>query len=223
VARSSALFGGGGIFNFNSGGTVILLHSTLLGNMALQGQGGGLQNAAQRTTAQIINSTITDNFAGFAGGGAAGGALTILNSTIARNQTGVRGAGGGLDGSGIVLLNTILARNTAPQGPDCRGVVTSLGTNLIGDPTGCTITLQPTDLTGDPGLGAFTDNGTPGNGHIPLRRGSPAIDAGNDAACPPTDQLGRRRVNIRKVGTSICDIGAIEFRRHDKDPAEASD
>jgi hypothetical protein len=88
--------------------------------------------------------------------------------------------------------------------------VNSLGTNLIGDPTGCAITLLPTDLTGDPGLGDFTDDGTPGNGHFPLLPGSPAIDAGNDAFCPPTDQLGQRRVGP-------CDIGAIEFKgKHHK-------
>ena len=72
------------------------------------------------------------------------------------------------------------------------GVVTSLGHNLIGDPTGCTITLQPSDLTGDPGLDAFTDNGRPGNGHFPLLPTSQAIDAGSDAVCPRTDQLGQR-------------------------------
>src|SRR5206468_4048983 len=38
---------------------------------------------------------------------------------------------------------------------------------------------------------------------------SRAIDAGNDAACPPTDQLGQRRARH-------CDIGEIEF----KTPAE---
>src|SRR5262249_51753749 len=128
----------------------------------------------------------------------------------------------------LLMVNTILAQNTVRIGfpfttPDCSGTVTSLGTNLIGDPTGCTITLQPTDLTGDPGLGAFSDNGTPGNGHFPLRLGSPAIDAGNDAFCPPNDQLGRRRVTIPRVGTSLCDIGAIEFRLLGADPAEKSD
>jgi hypothetical protein len=117
-------------------------------------------------------------------------------------------------------MNTILARNISRStpSPDCTGPVTSLGTNVVGDPTGCTITLLPTDRTGDPGLGTFTENGTPGNGHIPLQRGSPAIDAGNDAFCPPTDQLGRRRVNIRNGGTSRCDIGAIEFRHRDNRP-----
>ena len=34
--------------------------------------------------------------------------------------------------------------------------------------------------------------------------GSPEIDAGNDVACPPTDQLGTPR-------NGRCDIGAVEF------------
>jgi hypothetical protein len=79
-----------------------------------------------------------------------------------------------------------------------------LGNNLIGDPTGCTIDLQPSDLTGDPGLGDFTDDGTPGNGHFPLLTGSPAIDAGNPDMCPATDQLG-----VPRVGG--CDIGSVNF------------
>ena len=133
-------------------------------------------------------------------------------------------------GATTFLQNTLLARNVGlnqpgqdSRGPDCLGVVLSLGHNLIGDPTGCTITLQPSDLTGDPGLGDVADNGTPGNGHVPLLSTSQAIDAGNDAVCPKRDQLGQRRVNIPRVGTSRCDIGAIEFpgkddRQHrDKD------
>ena len=67
------------------------------------------------------------------------------------------------------------------------------------------MSLQSTDLTGDPGLGAFTDDGTPGNGHFPLLFTSQAINAGNPKTCPKTDQLGEKRVGI-------CDIGAIEFQ-----------
>jgi hypothetical protein len=67
----------------------------------------------------------------------------------------------------------------------------------------------PSDLVGDPGLGAFTDNGVPGNGHFPLLATSRAVDAGDDAVCPRTDQLGEKR-------KGACDIGAIGFR--DKKP-----
>src|SRR5207244_2316708 len=134
-------------------------------------------------------------------------------------------SGSGINGS-ATLQNTILALNTheypSPQADDCVGVVTSVGTNLIGETTGCTITLQSSDLTGDPGLGAFTDDGTPGNGHVPLLPTSRAIDAGNDAACPRADQLGQPRVNIPNVGTSRCDIGAIEFQPRDNRPSTAA-
>jgi hypothetical protein len=119
----------------------------------------------------------------------------------------------------VELQNTIMAlnaSNTSPAEPDCFGVVTSLGNNLIGAPTGCTITLQPSDLTGDPSLSHFIDTGRPGHGYFPLRPGSPAIDAGNDTACPRRDQLGQRRVDIPGVGTSRCDIGAVEFQHRDK-------
>jgi hypothetical protein len=34
--------------------------------------------------------------------------------------------------------------------------------------------------------------------------------------CPPRDQLRQRRVNISGVGSSRCDIGAIEFQRQVK-------
>jgi hypothetical protein len=209
---------GGGLNNFDTSSTVHIIDSTIVHNSAGT-VGGGLFNGGTMT---ILNSTIANNrclsffaeagggIANFGGGGSlAPGALTILNSTIADNQA-QSNRGGGLAGSGMVLLNTILARNTTQQGLDCVGTVTSLGTNLIGDPTGCTITLQPNDLTGDPGLDTFTDDGTPGNGHFPLLPTSQAIDAGNDAACPRTDQLGEPRVGP-------CDIGAIEFQgKHQK-------
>jgi hypothetical protein len=109
------------------------------------------------------------------------------------------------------LQNTILAHNQWVAGfpEDCPGAIPSLGNNLIGTLAGliseCPLTLQPTDLTGDPGLGDFTDNGEPGNGHFPLLETSQAINAGNDRACPKRDQIGNER-------EGSCDIGSIEFR-----------
>jgi predicted outer membrane repeat protein len=159
----------------------------------------------------ITNSTFDGNSAGDSGGGAiSGGNLQITNSTLAGNAT--RCGGGGISSFGSVTLqNTILALNVAENPSfcqvggtaDCSGPVTSLNNNVIGDPTGCTITLLPHDLTGDPGLRAFTDNGTPGNGHFPLLPTSQAIDAANDNACPQKDQIGHPR-------KPHCDIGAIE-------------
>jgi hypothetical protein len=198
LVSNTALIGGG-IFNFR--GTVAITNSTLASNTE-----GGLFNA-EEGTAIITNSTVANN-SGDSGIFNAQGTVTITNSTIAGNSG---TSGGGIFNilGALELQNVILALNTAEgQGPDCSsisGPITSLGHNLIGDPTDCDITLQPTDLTGNPGLGEFTDDRTPGHGHFPLLASSRAINAGDDEVCPPTDQLGQPRVGI-------CDIGAIEFQ-----------
>jgi len=229
LADNISSHGGGGLFNF--GGTVFITNTTITGNSA--DGGGGLENVSGFGNVvafvSITNSTFAENTGTVSGGiyNVNVGAIVLLtNSTLARNETfGFFGRGGGLENrSGTVLMqNTILALNTNALPPppardeaaDCAGVVTSRGHNLIGVRTGCTLTWQPSDLTGDPGLETFTDNGTPGQGHFPLLLTSQAIDAGNDAVCPRRDQLGQRRSNIPRAGKSRCDIGAIEFRPHD--------
>jgi hypothetical protein len=224
IARNGSPDGGGGLWI--DSGTVTITDSTFVENDGGFVGGGGLLNFSGGVLT-ITNSTVAHNQAEgrlFGGGGLANnsGTTRIINSTFAENSISFAGSGG-IDetrGGTVELQNTILARNTAGPighlGPDCSGSVTSLGNNLIGDPTGCTITLQDTDLTGDPGLDTFTDNGTPGNGHFPLLSTSQAIDGGNDAVCPKRDQLRKRRVGP-------CDIGAIAFRdqddrHHEEDP-----
>jgi hypothetical protein len=208
ISHNSATQVAGGGSGIGGIGPVIIMDSTISENSSGL-RGGGINLEGGELT--ITNSTIARNQASGVGGAIfiESGTVTLTNSTVADNVAILFGdpqTGGGLFNAGGTarLQNTILARNTGDP-PDCFGPVTSLGHNLIGDPTGCTITLHATDLTGDPGLGAFTDDGTPGKGHVPLLEGSPAIDAGNDEACPATDQLGQPRVGV-------CDIGAIEFQ-----------
>jgi hypothetical protein len=201
----------------NGGGTVVITDSAIVNNQSLT-DGGGLSNSVgiappgSVSVLVVTNTTIARNrVLGGGGFGAAGvtsfGGTVILTNVTVTGNTSFGGDFGGVARSGgvLALQNTLVALNTGRGGSECGGVVTSLGHNLLGDPTGCTITLLSTDLTGDPGLGDFTDDGTPGNGHFPLLASSPAINAGTDAFCPPTDQLGQRRVGP-------CDIGAIEFR-----------
>jgi hypothetical protein len=227
VARNEAFSptDGGGLLNM---GTLLLSETTLANNRAESG--GGLATSG---TALVTNVTVAGNEATVgAGVFQSGGTLTIVTTTFARNHAVVEGGGlfgrmamlinatltdnsggrgGGLAGS-VVLLNTLLARNTSMdlrsiglRSPDCVGHVISLGTNLLGDPTGCTITLRAADRTGDIGAGEFTSDGPPGRGHVPLLQNSPAVDAGNPTFCPPADQLGHLRVGV-------CDVGAVEFQ-----------
>ena len=191
---------------------MIITNSTIAGNSS-QLEGGGIFAGG---FAIIINTTFTNNNSrADVGGGFAsvGGSFTIINSTISGNTASSGGGGIGHRSGTLELQNTIVAGNNNPNSPDCSGSITSLGNNLIGDITGCGIVLLPTsDLTGDPGLGGFVDDGTPGEGYFPLLPSSQAIDSGENSACPATDQLG----NIRPKdgdgnGTAICDIGAHEF------------
>jgi hypothetical protein len=214
ISNNSQLIGG--IYNDNSrtGKAFIAIDNSTISDNGSQFAGGILNSGIM----VITNTTIAKNKALMISGGSGGivnhGDLKIINSTISANEGLVVGAGGltNEQTGSVKLQNTIIALNLAiphvinqpPFDSDCSGTITSLGNNIIGDLTGCDINLLPTDLTGDPGLGDFTDNGKPGNGHFPLLATSQAIDAGNDAVCPRKDQLGQRRVGP-------CDIGAIRF------------
>jgi Right handed beta helix region len=210
---------GGGLLNSGSEsqllprgpGIVTIRNSTISDN---RGESGvGVDNRGDMT---ITNSTIANNFGRFFFPGAgisSRGMLTVTNSTIAGNiasSGNIPGTGRPVEGGGIAvfepslvkLQNTILALNS---GTDCLGSLTSLGNNIIGDLSSCDVNLLSSDLTGDPGLGAFVNDVMPGRGHFPLNSDSQAIDAGNPGACLQADQLGLLRIGI-------CDIGAVEFR-----------
>ena len=175
--------GGGGIYN--SGVELNILSSTIAENTVDEGEGGG----------GILNAK---------------GHVTVTNSTIVGNRA-VSFVFQNLLGGGIINLdqleiqNTIVALNSAGIAPDCSGSPLSLGSNIIGDTSGCLIILRQTDLLGDPGLGDLVVEDPPGRGYYPLLADSPAIDAANPDACPVTDQLG-----LPRVGN--CDIGSVEFQ-----------
>jgi hypothetical protein len=139
-----------------------------------------------------------------------GGTTLLHNCTVSGNASitfqGARPAVRNTSGL-VTLENTILALNSdhGVPGGTCTGVLTSVGGNIIGDQTGCTIALQPDDLTSDPQIAELVDDGTPGNAHWPLLPESPAINHGHTAGCPATDQLGHARIGP-------CDIGAVEFQ-----------
>jgi uncharacterized repeat protein (TIGR01451 family)/CSLREA domain-containing protein len=210
TVRDNSARTGGGIVN---AGTLLLLASTVSGNSAtesLNAFGGGLVNTG---SVALVNSTISDNevrgvLSATGGGIANSGVLTSTNSTIADNAAQVDGPDpsarvGGLFNNGRATLgNTIVADSF---GADCGppGAITSLGHNLDSDGT-CGLS-SPGDLSGaDPLLGPLANNGGPTETHA-LENGSPAIDAGDNAGCPATDQRGTARPQ-----GAACDIGAFE-------------
>jgi hypothetical protein len=204
--------GGGGIDNE---GTLSVNNSTISGNNAQSKYSfaGGILNDS--TACVINNSTLSGNSAGVIGGGIespSGSELTVNNSTFSGN---IAGAGGAISSylSPVILQNTIVANN---KGGNCNGTMTSDGYNLSSDGS-CNFN-GPGDLSNtDPKLGQLGNHGGPTQ-TIPLRAGSPAIDAGNPNGCTDghghllkTDQRGKPRPDHED--TLGCDMGAYERQK----------
>jgi CSLREA domain-containing protein len=219
VSGNHAAGDGGGLHT----GTATLTNCTFSGNHAA-GDGGGVW-AFSRTA--LTNCTISGNSAGTLGGGVWAQDMTLLSVTVVENSA---GSGGGLYFSSnlvssFTLRNSLIALNLVGfpgVGPDVAGdfsdeVFTSGGHNLIGDGTGGAGFID-SDLVGtaadpiDPKLGPLANNGGRTKTHK-LLAGSPCIDAGDNAALPPTDQRGPgfpRKKDGNGDGIAVVDIGAVE-------------
>jgi len=197
---------GGGIRN---SGTLTLAGVAMRGNTAQNADGGGLANLGGGS-AQLTNVTLSGNVAADRGGGIKnepGGTVTLTNVTLTGNSA---TQGGAIDNFGTALVsNTILANS--PSGGNCTGaLITSLGHNLE-SADNCFLTT-PGDLNNTNPLlgGLLLDSGGFTFTHA-LQAGSPAIDAGDNAICPPTDQRGAPRpTDGNNDGAFGCDIGAYE-------------
>jgi CSLREA domain-containing protein len=226
VAGNTASSEGGGIYN-KGGETLHLTDSTVSGNHATRG-GGIATDVAARSL--ITNSTISGNSATDQGGGLYGhGIVTLLHATISDNST--DGTGGGIAGTwgtyvdrigpvaqpyASFVKNTLIAGNqAAASSPDCAMTVRtvgvfpshtpSLGTNVIGDDTGCA-GLVASDVVGtSPALGPLQDNGGPTWTH--------ALDPGhaNGAAASATATLVLRSPDASGTGfeVHVIDVSAV--------------
>ena len=203
IRNGKATYGGGVLNN----GMLTLTSATLTDNSAVVA-GGGIWNIFGTLT--LTNSTVSGNSADFGGGGIYNeeGTLALANSTVSDNSA---TTGGGILNAGTAdLTNTIIAGNTAANGPDCSGVPTSLGHNLIGTSDGCNFTLATGDLINiNPMLGPLQDNGGPTFTHA-LLSGSPAIDAGDDSVLGPPHNLTTDQRGFPRLQGAHVDIGAYE-------------
>ena len=198
---------GGGVYN-HSIGVMTLDSSTVSHNESAIA--GGINNWGRL---RVINSTISNNTADYAAGIDNRGVLTLTNSTVTGNAA---LEGGGMvvrtmvSNAGASISDTILAGNTASQGPDCLGVIASLGHNLIGIDSGCEFTAREGDSVGtavrpvDAKLGSLQTNGGPTATNA-LLPDSPAIDASAAGSCLSLDQRG-----VPRPRGDSCDIGSYE-------------
>src|SRR6266853_4843921 len=205
VSGNTASTDGGGIYN-GGGSTLTITASTLSGNGAngIGRNGGGIFNAGA-ATATLTNVTVSGNSANSGGGGVfnSGGTATLVNVTLGDNTATL---GGGISNAAgtATLTNTLIAGSA---GGNCSGAITSGGNNLDSGST-CAFAGAGDLSNRDPLLGVLANNGGATQTRA-LSAGSPAIDAGSNAACSATDQRGAARPF---PAGGNCDIGAFEFR-----------
>jgi len=208
-----------------------IANSTIAGNRvtggAVEGLGGGVYVLGKFS---LLNSTVTGNSAESTGLVVQGGGVllaidpasaegsegSIVNSTIAGNSVGTAGVGGGLavynpeptlgGSAALSVKNTIVAGNTGPAGAsDCAPVAMVTSDHNISSDASCMFTDPGSKQSTNPLLAGLANNGGETD-TLALQPGSPAIDAGTNAGCPPTDQRGAARPQ-----GAACDIGAFEL------------
>lgn len=193
---------GGGIF---SNAIVTVTHSSIISNSATAG-GGIVNYAGVGKWFALDNSTISGNTARNNSGAInqSSGAITITNSSIVGNSA--PGSSGIMLADGTVAIGNSLLANNAFEA-NCAAwdtPITSLGHNLSSDAS-CEFAATGDLNEIDAKIGPLGDYGGDTPTHN-LRFGSPAIDVGDAARCPSTDQRGVTRPQYEG-----CDIGAFEY------------
>lgn len=203
ISHNSAITEGGGILIDPSSNSFIVA-STIYSNSAATG--GGILNYGQL---ESINSTVSSNEASQEGGGIWSEANTgtfLENVTVAENNA-PSGAGIYHFGSTTAITNTIIANN---GGENCNLPLTTTYFSLENS-NDCGLSNTGNITNTNPLLGSLANNGGSTLTHALLSI-SPAIDAGDNANCPTTDQRGGiRPFDGDDNGTAVCDIGAIEY------------
>jgi predicted outer membrane repeat protein len=224
---------GGAMYNNGEGGAsnATLTRVTFDHNTAV-GSGGAMLNFGEysgNASPTLTNVTFSGNGATYGGamcnfGDNSGTSYpTLRNVTFNGNHSSADGGAifhsGNSGTAHLILTNVILWGDSAAANGDeiyndaaTAAISYSVVQGSGGSGGSWDSSLGADDgnnLDADPMLGLLSDNGRH-TGTIPLRWGSSAIDAGNDATCAasPVSGLDQRAVD-RPQGTH-CDIGALE-------------
>jgi predicted outer membrane repeat protein len=214
---------GGGMYNIENGDAT--LTNVIFSNNVADVRGGGMSSS--ESSPMLTNVTFNDNQARFGGGlhiiynssatltnvtfngNSAvedGGGIFIIYSnpdiehvTVSGNTAGANGGGIYNDNGNPVITNSIVYGNSGTQIYNLSSTPVVTYSIVEGGYAGAG------NSSDDPLLDSLQDNGG-FTQTMALQAGSPAIDAGDNGACSPTDQRGI----IRPQG-AVCDIGAYEF------------
>lgn len=213
---SATTIDGGGNSIFNVNGTSVTIQ-----NLTLQNAETAIQHESSGSLF-VSGVTITTSSTGIYPGDSDGDTI-VTNTTFSGNQTGIliscslfdlrnvtiAGNDVGINfdfpcGEQMQIANSLIVGNTTA---DCGGGggFTPIGDASFDSDGSCVaMGFGPGLTTRNPLLGPLANNGGPTLTEA-LPPGSPAINAGDNAKCPATDQRGFAR------NDGACDLGAYEF------------
>jgi predicted outer membrane repeat protein len=222
---SNHALGGGAIMLDQNQNFFVTVRNNLFSSNVADNLGGAIRIVYSGPEQIVIeNNTFYANQSKDVGGAVATeGNVQLRNNTFSENRA--DRAGGNAGGSVYIasggvftyLFNNIFANNAG--GGECYEYGPNSWTrgnnNLVEDGSGPCATL-PGTIISDPMLGPLTDHGGPTQ-TMALLPGSPAIDTGNDANCPSTDQRG-----VARPQSTHCDVGAYELEATLQPPGAAT-
>jgi Chlamydia polymorphic membrane protein (Chlamydia_PMP) repeat len=227
----------GGIYAEGSTGVRL---STISGNKAVKGYGGGIYN--NEPELELAQSTVSGNAAEYGGGIYNDAPLGAVNSTIAQNTATEEGGGiyndsigslanvtlygnavdaassGGnlyLEGFALTLHDTLIAAGVAPTSDgNCAfgsGAVVSKGYNAE-DSNQCQLDGPGDQVNVALSLSPLASNGGPTQ-TVALLPGSAAIDKGDPLGCAGLEGelLSTDQRNVARPQDGRCDVGAFEL------------
>jgi Tol biopolymer transport system component len=202
--------GGQGNGTVQNHGTLTITNSSIVGNLSNNAAGGIVNyGTLTMTNSTVARNTVFVDSSGVGGIHNVSGTATLLNCTISENFGTAGNTGGVLREAGTVnLKNMLIGGNFVNTGTvssnDINGVFSSQGNNLVENRTGGSGFIVSDLPESNPQIGAVANNG--GTTYtVALLTGSPAIDAGNNAGAPATDQRG-----VARPQSGAVDIGAYE-------------
>jgi hypothetical protein len=224
IGTNLTINGSGIVINGNAGNIFNLTGSAsdTFSNLTLLNATDAI-TGSNTNSVSLLNSTISGNTTGLAGVIA-----TVTDSTFSGNNIAINSGTVSLYDSTISGGTTGLANASLTIGNSIidgntadfgtGNTITDLGDNLIGSGGGFTNGVDGDIVGQNPLLGSLANNGGPTLTYA-LLAGSPAIDAGSNGLIPSGTTTDQRGPGFARISGTSVDIGAFEVQQSTPEPA----